>query len=551
MKSQLFGRTLRPGWLRHPMAGAQRLAVAALALALALIGVGATASPGWAAPATPDFGPSIDGYAAYDGQDTCDPVAKPGVTGFRDLLNDEYGSHTAYITRACGEGGRSEHKEGRALDYMLSVYDAEDRAVADDVLNWLLATDKYGNKHANARRLGIMYIIWNRQQWKAYEASAGWQSYGGSNPHTDHIHFSFSWAGANKQTTWWTSTPLGGSPDDVSKDGVAVLTDARVALYTVRSDGNVWGRSQDTAGGAFNDWQQLSTEGGFQGRVAVLRDDYNRIALYVRRGGTVYGASQATTGGPFSAWKPMGTNGAGVVGDPLAVYGYAGRIAIYALNSRGNISGVSQLSRGGAFGEWQELTSGGGYAGKPTAVVDSMQRIAVYARRGGTVYGASQDRAGGPLGTWSPMGTDSPVITGDPAAIWSSGGRIALYVTNDGGDVYGTNQVEPGKSFRPWQRLTDTGGYLGKPTVLVDSGNRVAIYARRDGTVYGASQGEVGGPFENWNPRGTGSPLITGDPTAVFAVGGRIAIYAATTGDAIGGVNQETAGGSFGAWVIL
>src|SRR5690606_34041163 len=28
----------------------------------------------------------------------------------------------------------------------------------------------------------------------------------GSSPHTDHIHFSFSWDGAMQRTSWWTGT---------------------------------------------------------------------------------------------------------------------------------------------------------------------------------------------------------------------------------------------------------------------------------------------------------------------------------------------------------
>jgi hypothetical protein len=164
-------------------------------------------APVAAAPATPPFGPAIDAYARYDGQDTCDPVAKPGVVDFRNLINRTYGTHTAYVARPCNVGGRSEHKEGRALDYMLDVGDAADRAVANDVLTWLLATDRHGNRHAIARRIGIMYVIWNRQIWKSYAASRGWQPYTGSNPHTDHIHYSFSWAGALRQTTWWTAQP--------------------------------------------------------------------------------------------------------------------------------------------------------------------------------------------------------------------------------------------------------------------------------------------------------------------------------------------------------
>src|SRR5688500_7107035 len=105
------------------------------AVAIALLGV----TVAYAAPSSSGTGTHIDAYASYVGQSTCDPTAKPGVVDFRDLLNAKYGSHTAYITRQC-ESAVSEHEEGRALDYMLNVNNSGDRAVANDILNWLLAT---------------------------------------------------------------------------------------------------------------------------------------------------------------------------------------------------------------------------------------------------------------------------------------------------------------------------------------------------------------------------------------------------------------------------
>ncbi|MEV0158439.1 hypothetical protein AB0H57_32855, partial [Micromonospora sp. NPDC050686] len=342
-----------------------------------------------------------------------------------------------------------------------------------------------------------------------------------------------------------------GSPDDVSRDGVVVGLDGRISLYVVRSGGDVWGRSQQTAGGSFNAWQQLSSGGGFAGQVAVLRDDLNRVALYVRRNGTIYGASQKTAGGSFGEWIAIGTGGAGVVGDPRAVYGVGGRIGIYALNGAGNLSGVSQTAAGQGFGAWQVLTSDGGYVGKPAALVDSQQRVALYMRRNGTIYGASQKTAGGSFGTWAAMGVSGAGVASDPMAVYGIGGRIGIYVTNGAGNVAGVTQTAAGQGFGTWQVLTSGGGYVGRPTVLVDSSERVAVYVRRDGTVYGASQPVAGGSFGTWAARGTDSPLITGDPTAVYGVGKRIAIYAASTGDTIGGVNQQEAGGSFGTWVLL
>ena len=72
------------------------------------------------------------------------------------------------------------------------------------MLTWLFKTDKHGNRYAMARRLGIQYVIWNRKIWGAYSADSGWRKYTGSNPHTDHVHFSFTWAGARKKTSFWT-----------------------------------------------------------------------------------------------------------------------------------------------------------------------------------------------------------------------------------------------------------------------------------------------------------------------------------------------------------
>jgi hypothetical protein len=79
------------------------------------------------------------------------------VVGFRDLVLASFPNTPSFgISRDCSIGGRSEHKEGRA----------------------------------------------------SYRAEEGWRPYVGTNPHTDHIHFSFSWAGARKQTSYRDGTPV-------------------------------------------------------------------------------------------------------------------------------------------------------------------------------------------------------------------------------------------------------------------------------------------------------------------------------------------------------
>ena len=177
--------------------------IAAIVLGLA---ASVASSPAFALPSSSDYGPSIDPYASHESPTQCLSISQPGVVDFRKLLQEKYGANDGGILRSCNVGGDSDHKEGRAYDWMLDANSSRDRAKADEVLDWLLSTDNHGNTHAMARRLGISYIIWDHQWWASWRPHDGWRPYTGWHPHDDHIHFSFSWAGALQQTTYWTGT---------------------------------------------------------------------------------------------------------------------------------------------------------------------------------------------------------------------------------------------------------------------------------------------------------------------------------------------------------
>ena len=179
-----------------------------IALTLVLAGVLAVVQPAAAAPrkARSSYVKAIEPLAGYQPQTTCSPRAKPGVVDLsRRLLRSYPGTRSLGIVRACAAGGRSEHKEGRAFDWGgLRASRAADRAKVKNFTTWLFAKDRHGNRNAVARRMGIQYVIWNKRIWGAYAASSGWRKYTGANPHTDHVHISFTWAGARKKTSFWT-----------------------------------------------------------------------------------------------------------------------------------------------------------------------------------------------------------------------------------------------------------------------------------------------------------------------------------------------------------
>ena len=173
-------------------------------------GLPAAAVPGGATalPAEYDVDPT------YQGQAQCDPTVKPGAQKLVDLIKATYGAEqTVWVPRGCEVGGQSEHKEGRALDWMTDVRKAQERANAEAFLTWLLGPDTAGRPYGNAIRLGVMYIGWNDRIWRGYEVDRGWTELKGcfskpekssdSTCHRNHIHISLTWDGATGTNSFW------------------------------------------------------------------------------------------------------------------------------------------------------------------------------------------------------------------------------------------------------------------------------------------------------------------------------------------------------------
>ena len=160
-----------------------------------------------------------DPVASYEAQATCDPNPKPGTRALADLIKRTYGRREVIgISRGCRIGGTSEHKEGRALDWMTSVTSKRGFANARAFLKWLLGPDAAGVPYGNATRLGVMYIGWNNRYWAAYAKDRGWAELKGcltrggdaTTCHRNHIHISLSWDGASGRTSLWDGTVLTG-----------------------------------------------------------------------------------------------------------------------------------------------------------------------------------------------------------------------------------------------------------------------------------------------------------------------------------------------------
>ena len=186
------------------------IALAALALARPA-SASAAANPADALAAMP-----IDAYG-YDHATDCRKSPPPGTLALKAWLEKNAGG-AFWGTMRCerwGKNSASLHAEGRAIDWHLNVHRRADKKEAARLINLWLATDRAGNRHALARRMGIQEIIWNCRSWwsggegmrpysACYDSDGRRMRIDDTTAHRDHIHIGLNWRGAKKLTSFWT-----------------------------------------------------------------------------------------------------------------------------------------------------------------------------------------------------------------------------------------------------------------------------------------------------------------------------------------------------------
>ncbi|MFL1900586.1 hypothetical protein OG288_16310 [Streptomyces tauricus] len=470
-------------------------------------------------PTTPDFGPLIDDYAPHEGQRGCDPAPKPGLLAFRDLVLGAYpATRSLGIGRECGRQGVSEHKEGRAWDWGIADGQA---ALAEELIGWLLATDRHGNRHALVRRLGIMYMIWNRRIWQAARADAGWTPYTGDSPHTDHVHFSFGWAGARRETTWWTGRGTAAPQVGI---GIPSVVDhgSGMVVSGVDGTGDVAHRWQNQAGGAWSAWTPLGRpSSGAVGRPWALVGRYGKLAVFVRGAdGALWHTWQSEAGAWAPEWVSLGGRPAS---DPSVVLSPNGALSVFARDPEGRITHTWQRGpeHGHAWhGSWVDM--GGSTQGRPTVLVGRDGGMVLFARgTDNALHHRWQTGTGGPWSDWSPLGGH---LTSDPAVVLSPNRSLSVFARGPEGRITHTWQRGPELGHAWNDTWVDMGGSTqGRPTVLVGRDGGMVLFARgTDNALHHRWQTGTGGPWSDWSPLGG---HLTSDPAVVLNPSGDLSVF--------------------------
>lgn len=163
--------------------------------------------------AEPAHARPIEDYASYQPATRCSPKPKPGTVLLGHWIVHRYGGGFGGISRTCSKGSTSEHEEGRAFDWTVSAARRKDRRRVDRFLRGLFAADEAGHADARARRMGVMYVIWDDRIYSAWREfrperykSSGCKRIRTCSPtlrHRDHVHISITRLAARGRTSWY------------------------------------------------------------------------------------------------------------------------------------------------------------------------------------------------------------------------------------------------------------------------------------------------------------------------------------------------------------
>jgi len=156
----------------------------------------------------------IEDYASYEQPRKCHPKPYPGTAYLSGWVVRHHGGQVGG-PRRCGKKRRvtSEHQTGQAFDWSADVRRRADRRQVRAFLHTLFDPDRLGNADAYARRMGVMYVIWNDGIYPAWNGFRR-EPYLSSSckrlkrcsrtlRHRDHVHVSLSRPGAKGRTSWY------------------------------------------------------------------------------------------------------------------------------------------------------------------------------------------------------------------------------------------------------------------------------------------------------------------------------------------------------------
>jgi acylphosphatase len=273
--------------------------------------------------------------------------------------------------------------------------------------------------------------------------------------------------------TYWSNQDLGCvgtfGPDWVSlgAPGTGVLgapvvgheLDARLEVFVVSTDGDLWHNVQSAPNGSWGSWRSVvSSNPGISAPPRVGYNQDGRMEVYgLQSGGVLWHVWQTAVNGGWSDGGTLGAPSGGIIGGVTVANNQDGRIEIFAVGSDHQLHHVWQTSPNNGWNGWDSLGAPGpGISiGDPRVIQNADGRLEVFLLADDqNIWHIWQTSANNGWSGWASLGGPAVSISnGAPFVGNNADGRIEVFVTGTDGGIYHIWQTSPSNGWGTWAQL--------------------------------------------------------------------------------------------------
>jgi GH25 family lysozyme M1 (1,4-beta-N-acetylmuramidase) len=221
-----------------------------------------------------------------------------------------------------------------------------------------------------------------------------------------------------------------------------------------------------------------------------------------------------------------------------------GRLEVFGVGPKGNMTTKFQLEPNGKWSDWFSL--GGNLDGRPAVANNQDGRLEVFVRDASHVMvHAWQDAPNGKIGNWATLGTST--WNSDPTVAKNKDGRLEVFAIGKNGALHHAWQTKANGGWSSWASLGAAGGGLSDPQAIRDGDGKLRVVAHgKDGATWIIAQ--QSGGWGAWKSLGGSS---TGVPAIVKAGSGQLALFVRGSDGALWHAWENSVGGTWSKWLSL
>ena len=238
-----------------------------------------------------------------------------------------------------------------------------------------------------------------------------------------------------------------------------------------------------------------------------------------------------------------------------AVVAPSGTVAVFSIDSHGDLYETNQATPTSTFNAWGEVTTAGNLTGTPApVVVPSNGTVATFSlTTDGQVEIVGQTASGSTFTNVGIIGSGThAAFVASPTAVIASNGTVVVFALGSDGYLYETNQTAPGAGFAAWTRI-GSGGLTATPSAVLDPNGTIATFnLTTAGGIQIIGQTTPTSNFGSVGGVGSGGPAsFAGTPFSLIAPNGTVVVFALGSDDNHYETNQTAIGSAFAAWTRL